>query len=386
MKNDNDRLQGLIRQNLFNAESLFYLNMKAFSQTLQQQTYPQNLLPSLREIHFVCPLCRGDLSILTDAYNCEACQKKYPLHDGIPDFRVFPDPYLDFQEEYKRTEIILAGLEKYNLEELLEYYWTFSDITPPNLRSKFIRSVLLSEQRSERSLETFKNGTFNKNVTAQRVLEIGTGAGGFLAVAAERFEQVVGTDIAMRWLHVSRRRFMDKGLPVPPLVCCCAEYLPFADGYFDLVTATSTLEFVKDQPKVLSEAARVLTVDGAFYLHSVNRFALARDPYSYLWGVGFLPRQWQVKYVHWRCNAVYKTRTLSYREFNRLASRQFSEREFALPDVSSATLEQFSVFTRLQIYFYRFLKKTFVFSHLLKHIGPGWDVVLRKKSVEDQEL
>ncbi len=357
--------------------------MKANLQTLQHQTYPQNLLPSLREVQFVCPLCRGGLNILENGYNCKTCQKEYPLHAGIPDFRVFPDPYLDFQEEYKRTEIILAGLEKYDLKELLEYYWTFSDITPPDLRSKFIRSVLLGEERTKGSLETFENGTFKKNVTAKRVLEIGSGAGSFLAVAAGRFEQVVGTDIAMRWLHVSRRRFMDKGLPVPPLVCCCAEYLPFADDSFDLVTATSTLELVKDQSKVLSEAARVLTDEGAFYLHSVNRYALARDPYSYLWGVGYLPRKWQVKYVYWRCNAVYKTQTLSYREFDRLASREFSDREFALPDVNSAALEQFSTFTRFQVYFYRYLKKLPAFSLLLKQIGPGWDVILRKKPVEE---
>ncbi len=355
--------------------------MQAQSQVSQKQTQPRNLLPSLREVQFVCPLCRGELAVSEDVYGCETCDKKYPLHDGIPDFRVFPDPYLNFQEDYERTEIVLAGLEKYELEKLLEYYWSFSDITPEDLRTKFIRSVMLGEERAKRTLEIFEDGTFKSKIAAKKVLEIGSGTGNFLAAAAGLYEQVIGVDIAMRWLHVSRRRFMDKGLPVPPLVCCCAEYLPFADRSFDLVAMTSTLEFVKDQAKVLSECARTLTADGAVYINSVNRYSLATDPYAYLWGVGFLPRSWQTAYVRRRRNATYKTRTLSYPEFNYLARREFAKREFVLPDVNSAALKHFSTLTRLQVYFYRFIKKIPAFSLLLKQIGPGWDVVLRKKSV-----
>src|SRR4051812_11362084 len=102
---------------------------------------PSSLLPSLSRINFVCPLCRGELDVLNEAYLCTGCEKTYPLHGGIPDFRVFQDPYLDFQEDHKRTEIVLAALEQFNFEELLEYYWTFSDVTPDALRPKFIRSA-----------------------------------------------------------------------------------------------------------------------------------------------------------------------------------------------------------------------------------------------------
>ncbi len=353
--------------------------MQAQLQISKPRTHPENILPSLRFVRFVCPLCRGGLEILTDGYACETCRKNYQMHDGIPDFRVFPDPYLDFQEDYERTEIVLAGLEKYELEQLLEYYWSYSDITPENLRPMFIRSAMLGEQRAQRTLEIFENDTFKQKVTGKKVLEIGSGTGNFLAASDGRFEEIFGVDIAMRWLHVSRRRFMDKGLSVPPLVCCCAEYLPFADDSFDLVVMSSTLEFVNDQTKVLSESSRVLSENGALYINSVNRFSPANDPYSHLWGVGFLPRVWQAKYVRWRRDATYKTRTLSYSELNRLTRRSFTEREFALPDVGAAALEQFSVVTRLQVCFYRFLKKLPVFSLLLKQIGPGWDVILRKK-------
>ena len=356
------------------------MQAKLRRQKSEEKDYPVNLLASLRGVQFVCPLCRGRLVIMPQGYRCESCQKNYLLHDGIPDFRVFPDPYLDFEEDYERTEIVLAGLAKYDLEKLLEYYWSFSDITPENLRPKFVRSAMLGGERAQRILEIFEDGTFKKKVRAKTVLEIGSGTGNFLAAAAGRYPRVIGVDIAMRWLHVSRRRFMDQGIPVPPLVCCCAEYLPFADNSFDLIVAASTLEFVDDQAKVFSECERLLTSDGALYVNSVNRYSVARDPYAYLWGVGFLPRARQASYVRWRRGATYKTKTLSYLELNRLAAIKFAEREFALPDVSPASFRRLPTFTRLQIQIYRLLKKLPGCALFLKQIGPGWDAVFRKKS------
>ncbi len=344
------------------------------------KTHPQKLLPSLRAVEFVCPLCRGHLDVLENGYNCSACQKTYTLHDGIPDFRVFPDPFLNFQEDFERTEIVLAGLEKFNLEKLLEYYWSFSDITPEDLRPKFVRSAMLGEQKAQPILNLIKENTANKNsLSEQKVLEIGSGTGNFLILAAPQFKQVVGVDIGMRWLHVSRRRFMDKGVPVPPLVCCCAEYLPFPDNSFDFATAISTFEFVGNQQKVLAEFARTLNENGEVYINSVNRFSIARDPYAYLWGIGFLPRRWQAKYVFWRRGASYENvKTLSYGEFRRLSRAYFPDSKFALPDVAPEMLEQFSRFTRLQVHAYRLVRKLPVFSQMLKRFGPGWNIRLRK--------
>ena len=340
--------------------------------------FPPNILPSLRAVEFVCPLCRGKLNVLDDGYSCPACQKKYTLHDGIPDFRIFPDPFLSYEEDYERTEIVLAALEKFNLEKLLEHYWSYSDITPAALRPKFVRSAVLGEQRALRTLEILDN-EIKKPV--KKVLEIGSGTGNFLALAAQKYEQVVGIDIAMRWLHVSRRRFMDRGLSVPPLICCCAEFLPFADRSFDLIVASSTLEFVRDQRKVFAECARTLDEDGTLYINSVNRYSIGRDPYAYLRLVGFLPRRWQARYVRGRRGASYENiKTLSYRELNRLSDGHFPTRKFALPEVSPAVIKEFSAGTRLQINAYRFLKKLPPFSFLLKWIGPGWDILLRKSS------
>lgn len=335
------------------------------------RTHPASLLPSLRDIAFVCPLCRERLDVREETYHCSFCQKTYPLHGGIPDFRVFPDPYLDFPEDHKRTEIVIAALESHRFEALLEYYWTFSDVTPEALRSKFIRSAIMGDQRAKRALSTLQQvGPTNH----QRVLEIGSGTGNFLAAAAPHYEQVIGIDIAMRWLHVSRRRFMDALLPVPPLVCCCAEYLPFPDGVFDLAVTSSTLEFTRDPGKVLSECARTLKHTGSLFVNTVNRYSIAPSPYVYLWGVGLLPRAWQPRYVRWRRGASYENvRPLSYNRLRKTAAEHFSRLEFLLPDIADLSLRKLPWSVRLQVLAYRLLKKMPPFRMLLKWIGPGWD-------------
>ena len=112
-----------------------------------------------------------------------ACQRTYALHAGIPDFRVFPDPYLNVEEDRARTEIcLLEELEKqHDLESLLDYYWSFSDVTPVPLRSKFVRSAMLSEGKAQRVLR-LEGDTFNAPVSPQTtryVLGIGSGTGAF---------------------------------------------------------------------------------------------------------------------------------------------------------------------------------------------------------------
>ena len=51
---------------------------------------------------FADSLCRDRLEVAGEAYRCAPCARTYPLHGGIPDFRVFPDPYLSPEEDRER--------------------------------------------------------------------------------------------------------------------------------------------------------------------------------------------------------------------------------------------------------------------------------------------
>ncbi|NOY15432.1 MAG: methyltransferase domain-containing protein [Gammaproteobacteria bacterium] len=343
----------------------------------QRYKYPEEILPSLRDVSFVCPLCHGELVSLKNGFYCKPCAKKYRLHGGIPDFRVFPDPYLDYEQDRVRTNIILDKLEKMALPDLLEFYWSLSDVTPKSLRSKFIRSVMLGEYRAQNILETI--GCPSDDTGGDTLIEIGSGTGNFLAVAVSRYRQVIGVDIAMRWLHLSRRRFMDLGIDEPPLVCCCAEYLPFPKNSFNTTVSSSTLEFVRDPTKTLSECARTLKKDGLLYINTVNRYSIARDPYVNLWGVGYLPRSWQNNYVRWRRQADYKcVNLLSLNQIRSAAAKSFSIVSVGLPNLHNSILSRLSTFERLQAKAYLTLKKLTFLHGILIWITPHWDITLRK--------
>lgn len=292
---------------------------------------------------------------------------------------MFPDPYLGFAEDRARTDAILGLIDAHPLPELLERYWSLSDVTPKELRRRFVLSALRGEEKARRTLAILTDGTFREPTHPRRVLDIGSGTGAFLAEAAARHPQVVGIDIAMRWLHVSRRRFRDRGLPPPTLVCCCAERLPFPDGAFDLVVATATLEFTRDPQAVLAEAARVLDAGGALLVNTVNRYSLAAEPHVGLLGVGLLPRRFQARYVRWRRKASFENiRLLSLPELHRLAAPFFPSREVALADVPDATLGTLPVTARFQVRAYRALKRVPPMAALLRWVGPEWDVKMSR--------
>lgn len=326
----------------------------------------------------VCPHCHGALSGSYAELACVGCERTFSSQAGIPDLRVFPDPYLSFDEDRARTEKVLTVPTGMPLPDVLRHYWSFSDITPPALREQFVASALRAEDRGQRLLELLASlPEIPRQVPGRRVLEIGSGTGGFLVQAASRFEEVVGLDIAMRWLHLSRRRFLDRGLPEPALVCACAEHLPFPDRRFDLIVIALTLEFVREPGRVLAEAARTLAPGGAVLLHTVNRYSLAVEPHVNLWGVGFLPRTWQETYVRRRRGVGYTLiRPLSYSELKRLASRHFRSCVVRPADVPDTVLAGLPVRTRVLVRVYRRLKQFPPMARLLRWLGPEWEVVL----------
>lgn len=57
--------------------------------------------------NFCCPQCRWALTVDSGAYRCSACQREYPMVFGIPDFRLFPDPYISFEDEYKKVYVLV---------------------------------------------------------------------------------------------------------------------------------------------------------------------------------------------------------------------------------------------------------------------------------------
>jgi len=111
--------------------------------------------------------------------------------------------------------------------------------------------------------------------SGQYVLDIAGGTGDLaLAFAPKvgRAGQVVHTDINEAMLREGRNRLLDAGVSLPTLACD-AEHLPFADGYFDLVTVAFGLRNMTHKDAALLEMNRVLKPGGKLLVLEFSRVA-----------------------------------------------------------------------------------------------------------------
>jgi demethylmenaquinone methyltransferase/2-methoxy-6-polyprenyl-1,4-benzoquinol methylase len=96
------------------------------------------------------------------------------------------------------------------------------------------------------------------------VLDVASGTAGVaLQLAARSRARIVGVDLTEEMLRQGRRRVAAAGLGHRvALVAGRAERLPFPDGYFDALTFTYLLRYVRDPHATLAELARVLKPGG----------------------------------------------------------------------------------------------------------------------------
>jgi ubiquinone/menaquinone biosynthesis C-methylase UbiE len=93
-----------------------------------------------------------------------------------------------------------------------------------------------------------------------RVLDLGCGTGTWVAAQSATFNEpgvsFLGTDPFLAMLTGAR----SKG--VARVVCARAEYVPFVDAAFDYLVSSFNFHHFSDKDRALSEAARVLAVNG----------------------------------------------------------------------------------------------------------------------------
>lgn len=328
-----------------------------------------NLLAILR-----CPVCKGALSATDCELRCPACDKRYPIVLGIPDLRVYEDPLIPLQDDYRKGEKLQVQAERLGFADLVRYYWSLPTYppTPPELRDRFIHHVLTDEYR----IEAYKD----KLGSGRAFLEVGCGTAALVEAVHDRFQFAVACDVAFRWLIVARRRFQEAGLPVNP-ICCCADYLPFAGGSFDAVASVSLLEHLPEAGSAIREFGRVLDSRGSVFIWTSNRFSLAPEPHVRVWGVGFLPRRWMPVYVNWRSRLAYeKKRLLSCFELRRLLKRAgLRSMRFSLPAITRGDWEYLRGLERFAARVFSVAAAIPVLRGLLVVLSPVLLVVARRR-------
>ena len=218
---------------------------------------------------------------------CTACRSPFPIIAGIPDLRVFPDPYIDIEADRAKGRRIAERLGDFDFAGLVAWYYANTPVVPPRDAARYTRGLLAAEARARATLDAWQRA--QPAPANASLLELGCGTAPLL-VAAREFRDLVGVDIAFRWLVVARKRLEEAGVRAT-LVCACAEALPFAASGFDVVAAESTLEVTEDQRKVLAEAHRVLRPRGALWLTTPNKWSVGPDPHVGTWAAGYLPER-----------------------------------------------------------------------------------------------
>lgn len=328
---------------------------------------------------YVCPQCKGDLQLQPQAYLCRPCDRQYPIVLDIPDFRLFPDPWISIEDDHRKGRKLYELAAICSFAELVERYWEMTPGVAPDLVREYVRAATSNHLQSANTWNTIESAAGLKSRNA--LLDVGCGTAGFLVATGNSFRCAVGLDIAFRWLIVARKRMQEIGLANTSLVCACAEHMPFRPGTFDLIVAEDVLDHVENQPAFARECARLLTgADGILCLSSPNRYSLGPDPHVWLWGVGFLPAWLQSRYVRWRRGIpLWPVRPVSYLQVRRLL-RQCSLEPYRtlFPDYSARDKRP-SLWLRFPLRCYELLRRVPLFRPLLCLVGPWFQLLCRRR-------
>jgi len=133
------------------------------------------------------------------------------------------------------------------------------------------------------------------------VLDVGCGDGSIAQAFAGCGAQVTAVERSLnRVANMARRLASQSAGPRFRLLAGDGHELPFANEKFDLIILSDVIEHVKNPPRVLQEAARVLRPGGIVYASMPSRYSilnLVSDPHYQVPGVGLMPRWMAAWYV-----------------------------------------------------------------------------------------
>lgn len=328
-------------------------------------------------VEVVCPACKGELrDEQAESWRCASCERAFPFVAGVPDLRLFPDPYIGPEDDRAKGLKIEAASAGKSFEELIDHYYAMTDVVPEEDARMYKRGLLAAAARAGTSLDRWEaEGDIGPDRT--RLLDVGCGTGPLLVAAKDRYAQVVGVDVAFRWLVMGRKRLEAAGMDAP-LICANAEALPFRDGQFDVATMDSVLEHCRDHGRVASETHRVLVPGGHWCVSTPNRFSVGPDPHTGLLMGSLLPASWTARYARSK-GAIPPVRTLlSAAGLKRLMREQgFGSIHTFLPGFSKEQRAHFTGVLGLAIAGYEVVRSTPGLRAFLFWIGPLVSAVAR---------
>jgi 2-polyprenyl-3-methyl-5-hydroxy-6-metoxy-1,4-benzoquinol methylase len=322
---------------------------------------------------YCCPACRGPVRAGEDSYGCPSCARTFPVLCGIPDFRLNPDPYLSLADERAKAQYLHDYGCNRSLRDMLAEYYRITDDVPQDMAEKFTSYVLEGEARAGEVFSALP-------APYGRMLDAGCASAGAVTAARRRGADIVGMDIALRWLVIGAKRLSEAGIEAR-LVCADIMAPPFRDGRFDTVIAADLLEHVAEPRAAVAAISALLKPGGGAYISAANRFTLGPYPLAGLWGVGYLPRGLRRRYVAARrgIDTLRHATLLSPASLARLVE----EEGFSILSLGALRIAPAATGPALRrgaIAAYRKMRLTPGVSTLLLHAGPAFEIVARRTS------
>jgi SAM-dependent methyltransferase len=126
------------------------------------------------------------------------------------------------------------------------------------------------EEHTDRYDEWFEDydAVYQSELAALDRLVPETGRGVEIGVGTGRFAAPLGIDVGIEPAAAMRQQARERGIDV---VGGVAESLPFRDGVFETALIVTTICFVDDIPKTLSEADRILSQSGSLVIGYIDK-------------------------------------------------------------------------------------------------------------------
>ena len=319
-----------------------------------------------------CPSCLGPLAEGGGFRACSSCGATYHALRGIPDLRTLEDAYLTNADDWSIARTLDEAYDRLDFRGLLDLYFDLSPEVGPGQRERQIAHILSAGPRARGWIDALGSG-----LPDGPWLDLGCGSGSFLSDIPNIGKEVVGLDVAMRWLLIARKRLDEAGRTHVRLICGNAERLPFPEQTFAAIVAGDVIEHVADQPATLAEAHRCLEPGGRLFMATPNRFSLAPEPHVGVWGVGFLPRKWMPAYVRRMSRLDFRAiRTLSYVGWTRmLRASPFGGGEIVSPSLPVAEIDSMRGLKRTLAAVYNRLTSIGPGQALMRAVGPLFHIV-----------
>jgi SAM-dependent methyltransferase len=305
---------------------------------------------------------------------CRHCSASYPCIAGIPDLRLPGSSAIE--QDSNQARWLVTERPRATAAELAQHIfssqagWSAARIA---LRT---RQTLAAPGRLRSDLRGWLRPCLAGDTP---FLDVGCGPGMLQAAAAAEGHAAIGIDVSMVWLVVAQRLIAEHG-GRPVLAAARAETLPLPDAAVPSVISLDVIEHVADPVPYLRELDRVIRPGGWLALTMPNRYSLSAEPHVSMWGVGWLPRTWQPRYVTWRSGESYEdTRLLSSWEVHRLL-RQHTRvaAEIRVPPVPDEEIAHFPRYRARLARLYNRLTRQPLTRPLFLGVGPFFRMIGQK--------